>query len=152
MFIEREAIRKKLFLQAVTILHYLVVPSNQLEKCPVLGFYKIQLHIISSFHSTLKPIEMSKNSWHEPNPLVFYYSQPAHSGGPRNDAQGPRAPVAPYRQPRCSCTAAHAEKLREKELAKATSCSPCMTVEGRAVACQRYYTAQDLETQPRDHN
>lgn len=50
MFIEREAIREKLFLQAVTTLAYLVVPSNPVRQVSStqdwLGFYKIQLSII----------------------------------------------------------------------------------------------------------
>lgn len=50
MFIEREAIGEKLFLQAVTTLRYLVVPSNPVRQVSStqdgLGFHKIQLSII----------------------------------------------------------------------------------------------------------
>lgn len=100
----------------------------------------------------LKTTETLKNSLHEPNPPAFYYSQPMHSGEAWNDAQGLTVPAAKHHQPHCSCTVAQEEQFREKELTKATSCSLCMTAKGRTVVCQRYYTAQALETQPRDHN
>lgn len=47
---------------------------------------------------------------------------------------------------------AHEPELRGKELPQATSCSLHVTAAGSTVVCQRYYTAQALGTQPRDHN
>lgn len=95
---------------------------------------------------------MLKNSRHEPNPLLFPYCQAAHSsGGVWDSAQGPPMPIVPFHKspvlPWCSEL-----ELRGKQLPQATACSLCVTAAGSTVVWQRYYTAQALGTQPRNHN